>query len=169
MRLENNGVNSQSSNNHATNGATPLKSGLENHSNGTAPSVRNGTGKLEAGSTASSFTMLAPPTPRPDYFGHDREEVTRILIQALVDLGYHKAATLLEEESEYTLESPRVSDFRRAILRGEWGRAEQLLYGMDIHQDADFNVSVTSDYSPNKEEIAVAWNLFSYGLRCCQC
>ncbi|KAI5780824.1 WD40 domain-containing protein [Geopyxis carbonaria] len=148
MRLDNNGVtsNSQSSaapgnvHNGLVSNGTPLKSATsEAHSNGNKGGRNGMAGKQEAGgSTASSFSMVAS-TPKSDYFGHDREEVTRILIQALVDNGYHKAATTLEEESEYTLESPYVSDFRQSVLRGEWGKAEHLLCGMEIHQDADFN------------------------------
>jgi hypothetical protein len=139
MRLENNGVTSNSQSSAApgvgtsSNGAISslLKSaGLETHSNGTS-AVRNGAaGKLEVGGSK----------PKGDYFGHNREEVTRILIQALVDLGYQKTATTLEDESEYTLESSYVSNFRQAVLKGDWNNAEKRLEGMEIHQDADINV-----------------------------
>lgn len=116
-----------------------LKAGAsETHSNGTA--VRNGTGKLDVGGLGSARYGVA--APQADYFGHDREEVTRILIQALVDLGYHQAASMLEDESAYTLESPYVSNFRHAVLEGDWNTAERLLEGMEIHQDADINVSL---------------------------
>jgi hypothetical protein len=148
MRLENNGVTSNSQSSTApganglagSNGASPslLKSAAsETYSNGSA--VRNGTsGKLDDGGMDYGVEV-----PRSDYFGHDREEVTRILIQALVDLGYHKAANTLEDESDYTLESPYVSSFRHAVLKGDWNNAEKLLEGMEIHQDADINVSFT--------------------------
>ncbi|TGO26526.1 hypothetical protein BPAE_0057g00020 [Botrytis paeoniae] len=63
------------------------------------------------------------------YFGHDREEVTRILIQALTDLGYNGAAARLSQESGYDLESPIVAAFRYAVLQGEWTEAEELLFG----------------------------------------
>lgn len=116
-----------------------LKAGApETHSNGTA--VRNGTGKLDVGGPGSARYGLA--ASQADYFGHDREEVTRILIQALVDLGYHRARSTLEDESDYTLERPYVSDFRHAVLKGDWKTAEELLGGMEIHQDADNNVSL---------------------------
>ncbi|PQE22834.1 wd domain-containing protein [Rutstroemia sp. NJR-2017a BBW] len=67
--------------------------------------------------------------PKPSYFGHDREEVTRILIQALTDLGYNGAAGTLSQESGYDLESPTVAAFRNAVLQGEWTEAEELLFG----------------------------------------
>lgn len=101
--------------------------------------VQNGSSSLGNSTAASSFAMLPPPVPTPDYFGHDRKEVTRILIQSLWDLGYTKAAAQLEEDSEYTLEAPEVSHFRRAILNGEWTKAEKLLYSLELNKDADIN------------------------------
>lgn len=112
--------------------------------NSTDPSARNGSGKLEGDSAASSFTMMAPPAPTSDYFGHNREEVTRILIQSLYDLGYQAAAEQLERDSEYTLEAPEVSRFRQAVLNGNWNKAEKLLFRLDIIKDADVNVSTAS-------------------------
>lgn len=112
--------------------------------NGVSKEV-NGNGAQNWGSSrgnstaASSFAMLPPPVPTSDYFGHDRKEVTRILIQALWDLGYTKSAAQLEEDSDYTLEAPQVSQFRRAILNGEWSRAEKLLYSLEINKDEDIN------------------------------
>lgn len=64
-----------------------------------------------------------------DYFGHDREEVSRLLIQALSDLGYNASAEKLVQESGFDLESPTVAAFRNAVLRGEWADAEELLFG----------------------------------------
>ncbi|KFY48133.1 hypothetical protein V495_01585 [Pseudogymnoascus sp. VKM F-4514 (FW-929)] len=63
------------------------------------------------------------------YFGHDREEVSRLLIQALSDLGYSSSADALVQESGYDLESPTVAAFRNAVLQGEWADAELLLFG----------------------------------------
>ncbi|KAI5838083.1 WD40-repeat-containing domain protein, partial [Morchella snyderi] len=135
MRIENNTVSSQSA---SGNGATsPVRSVEVNGNRST--SVRNGSSKHDGESNSSSFTMLAPPTPKPSYFGHDREEITRIAIQSLVDLGYHRAARVLEEESEYTLESQEVSDFRNAVLKGEWTKAEVLLFGLEIDSNHDVN------------------------------
>nr|CDP26178.1 Putative WD repeat-containing protein 26 [Podospora anserina S mat+] len=65
----------------------------------------------------------------PDYFGHDREEVTRILIQALDDLGYADAAQIVSQQSGYEVESPNVAAFRAAVLEGRWDNAESLLWG----------------------------------------
>jgi hypothetical protein len=67
--------------------------------------------------------------PAPAYYGHDREEVTRILLQALLDLGYREAAESVSRESGYELESPTVAAFREAVLGGDWKQAEDLLFG----------------------------------------
>lgn len=67
--------------------------------------------------------------PTTSYFGHDREEVTRILIQALSDLGHRAAAESVSRDSGYELESPTVAAFRSAVIDGSWDEAEKLLFG----------------------------------------
>ena len=102
-------------------GATPLhKAAVSNSSNGMrkSPVATNG----------SASTNGHGSKPRLPYFGHDREEVTRILIQALTDLGYNGAAAGLSQESGFELESPVVAAFRNAVLQGEWAEAEELLF-----------------------------------------
>ncbi|KAK4171876.1 WD40-repeat-containing domain protein [Triangularia setosa] len=76
-----------------------------------------------------SSVHLRGGAPPPDYFGHNREEITRILIQALDDLGYSSAAQIVSQQSGYEVESPDVAAFRAAVLEGKWDRAEQLLWG----------------------------------------
>jgi hypothetical protein len=73
---------------------------------------------------ASSVGLLPDP-----YANHDREETTRLLIQALNDLGYHAAADSVGEASGFQVETPVVVAFRQAVLEGSWGRAEELLCG----------------------------------------
>lgn len=63
----------------------------------------------------------------PTFYGHDREEVARILIQGLHDLGYDQAAEKLSVESGFDLETRYASAFRQAILAGDWAKAEALL------------------------------------------
>ena len=113
---------------HASNGSqtpglpkTPFSNGTNGHSsaNGTSSSHQNG--------FASSISRTQTPT----FFGHDREEVTRLLIQGLGDLGYHGAADRLSQESGYEVESPAVAAFRHAVLQGEWSEAEHLLFGSE--------------------------------------
>lgn len=110
-------------------GASPLhKAALSNSTNGTrrASQAKNGSTHGNGGlHHKSPFEQI----PKSTYFGHDREEVTRIIIQSLTDMGYEKAAEILTLESRYELESPAVSAFRNAVLRGEWAEAEDLLFG----------------------------------------
>lgn len=67
------------------------------------------------------------------FFGHNREEVTRILIQSLTDLGYHGAADALCKESGFQLEGPTVASFRSSVLIGDWDTAEEILFGTNTH------------------------------------
>ncbi|KAJ6155815.1 hypothetical protein N7470_006381 [Penicillium chermesinum] len=95
------------------NGSTQRKAGLNGQSasaNGDAHA--NGSGKALASST---------------YYGHNREEVTRILIQSLYELGYSGSASALSAESGYQLETAGVATFRNAVLDGRWADAEQIL------------------------------------------
>ncbi|KAL8866612.1 MAG: hypothetical protein Q9174_006197 [Haloplaca sp. 1 TL-2023] len=95
--------------------------GTNGHSatNGTPSPPKNGVSSSLARSSAHSF------------YGHDREEVTRLLIQGLDDLGYHGAANKLSQESGYEVESPTVAHFRHAVLQGDWTQAESLLFGSE--------------------------------------
>ncbi|EXJ92255.1 hypothetical protein A1O3_00805 [Capronia epimyces CBS 606.96] len=129
------------SNGHTTssNGSTPRKPAhaainghASNNFSGSSPSLKNG-----------AVRRLSPVQP-PTYRGHDREEVVRILIQGLLDMGYSNAASVLSTESGYELESPPVAAFRSAILQGVWSEAEGILLGSrrydhseDSHGDDD--------------------------------
>lgn len=142
MRQENGNTSSQSTLPNTIGGLSSRNGASRNgvskaNGNGSEASGRNGFGKQEGD---SSFAMLSSPVPSSDYFGHDREEVTRILMQSLWDLGYPRAAIQLEEDSEYTLEAPEVSEFRQSVLKGEWNKAEKLLFSLDIDKNADVNV-----------------------------
>lgn len=87
------------------------------HMNGTNGNLSNGNSKR--------FSPVRSAT----YRGHKREEVVRILIQGLLDMGYSQAANVLSTESEYELESPSVAAFRGAVLEGVWSEAEAILLG----------------------------------------
>ncbi|KAJ5469884.1 hypothetical protein N7530_007241 [Penicillium desertorum] len=67
------------------------------------------------------------PSRSSTYYGHNREEVTRILIQSLYELGYNGSASLLSSESGYELETSGVATFRSAVLGGRWLEAERIL------------------------------------------
>jgi hypothetical protein len=111
------------------------------YTNGTAKSpghkIANGDShpRSENNGTYANGSYDASRNARPtDFFGHDREEVTRILIQSLTDLGYDGSARALSKESGYQLEGPTVASFRNAVLEGDWAEAEELLFGTN-HND----------------------------------
>lgn len=121
MRLEHDHQEQQrghpSANGSSQNGSSP-------HTNGSARSGEtNGYHSNGYGSA-----VAANNTP---FYGHDREQVTRILLQSLSDLGYQGAAGQLSRESGYELEIPAVAAFRSAVQLGEWDEAEQLLFGSE--------------------------------------
>ncbi|THC90878.1 hypothetical protein EYZ11_009658 [Aspergillus tanneri] len=116
------GISSTNGPSQASNGsiASPSqKSGLSHALNGQA-SYAPSNGELQTNGSQK-------PSNTSSYFGHDREEVTRILIQSLFELGYHGSASLLSKESGYQLESPGVTIFRSAVLDGRWSEAERIL------------------------------------------
>ncbi|KAF2105662.1 WD repeat-containing protein 26 [Lophiotrema nucula] len=117
----------------------------QSYTNGSArsPGPRSSLGKVANGDshvktesngsyTNGSSVTNGRPVPTT-FLGHDREEVTRILIQSLTDLGYHGAAGQLSKESGHQLEGPTVASFRSAVLKGDWAEAEELLFGTNYY------------------------------------
>ncbi|KAL1916136.1 uncharacterized protein VTP21DRAFT_6140 [Calcarisporiella thermophila] len=95
------------------------------------PSALNGTPSL---STATPSKSLAS-TPTPTSAGlltklgragelFKTEEMVRLMVQALRDLGLNQSATQLEAESGVSLETPAVSTFKRFVLSGDWDDVE---------------------------------------------
>ena len=124
--------NRTSTNGSSHNGSSP-------HTNGS--SVKNGAvwdadGFQEHNGAAHA---VSPPHDNTPFYGHDREEVTRILVQSLADLGYRHTAGQLTRESGYEPEMPSVAAFRAAVLRGAWEEAEALLLGIAERNGVDRN------------------------------
>ncbi|EPS34943.1 hypothetical protein PDE_09908 [Penicillium oxalicum 114-2] len=96
--------------------------------------------------------------PLGSYFGHNREEVTRILIQSLHELGYDSAASVLSSESGYQLETPGVATFRSAVLNGQWSEAERILVrsfrNMGVEEEekgaSEENILLAEDVNQNE-------------------
>ncbi|KAK5164652.1 uncharacterized protein LTR77_009858 [Saxophila tyrrhenica] len=113
----------------STNGSS--QNGSSPHTNG---ATKNGVAaEMETNGyhgTNGTMTVGGQQNTSP-FYGHDREEVTRILLQSLNDLGYHGAAKQLSSDSGFELEIPSVAAFRRAVLEGEWEEAEVLLLGQE--------------------------------------
>ncbi|PTB62895.1 WD40 repeat-like protein [Trichoderma citrinoviride] len=97
----------------------------------------NGSRKAGVVTNGSSNGDKRSASQPATYFGHSREEVTRILIQALKDMGYQAAADSVSQESGYSLESPTVAAFRSAVLAGAWAEAEELLRGATVAEEND--------------------------------
>lgn len=107
-----------STNGSSHNGSSPLTNG----------SVKSETNGYHTNGHSDNAIKVQNKEP---FFGHDREEVTRILLQSLSDLGYQGAAEQLSRESGFQLEIASVAAFRTAVLSGEWEEAESLLFGTD--------------------------------------
>ena len=119
------------------NSSNATSNGARSHLNGSPLSTMHKAGASKSmnghSATANGFPTYTNGSVirgKPlNFYGHDREEVTRLLIQGLGDLGYHEAANRLSQESGYEVESPSVAAFRHAVLQGEWSEAESLLFG----------------------------------------
>lgn len=123
---------SKSSNGHpsVSNGSpdSARKSAIASSLNGHASSTSHTNG---TNGVSKRSTPVWPST----YRGHNREEVTRILIQGIRDLGYEDTAQSLSRESGFELESAAVSAFRDAVLDGQWSEAEAILIGSRLPGD----------------------------------
>ena len=93
------------------------------------------------GSQASHSNGTRGDSLGGDFYGHKRDEVTRLLIQALGDLGYNESSDLLQRESGFELESSLVSAFRDSIARGDWSKAESLLFGQESVNEGGVRIS----------------------------
>ncbi len=125
--------------------ATTSSNDTQHHANGTAPTAQkngistatNGHSSPTNGTTShrNGFSTSVARKQTSTFYGHDREEVTRLLIQGLGDLGYDSSAHRLSQESGFEVESPSVAAFRDAISQGRWSEAESLLFGVDSEAD----------------------------------
>ena len=128
---------------HKANGSSPptQKNGISSSTNGHS-SPTNG----HSSPHQNGFSTSIASSKSSSFYGHDREEVTRLLIQGLGDLGYHSAANRLSQESGYEVESAAVAALRSAILQGQWPEAESLLFGWDSEADGG-GVSISNGHS----------------------
>lgn len=150
MRLDNNDTSkhSRSPSHTYTNGSSRSsgpKSPLGRYSNGDSRCIAESNGTYTNGSSAANGSLV-PAT----FYGHDREEITRILIQSLTDLGYHGAAGTLCKESGFQLEGPTVASFRNSVLNGDWQEAEDLLFGTNVYDGGGVGLDDTFSKSWSK-------------------
>lgn len=116
----------------ASNGKSkPVSNGVTAQSRAALSKATNGTSKgpYTNGSASTNGHSSTSKTRSSTYLGHSREEVSRLIIQALQDLGYTSSAANLVQESGFELEAPVVAAFRQAVMQGSWVLAESLLFG----------------------------------------
>jgi hypothetical protein len=158
MRLDNNDASKRSRSPSQTyaNGSSrssELRSPRAKTSNGDAHTRTESNGSYTNGGPVANGNAVSPT-----FYGHDREEVTRILIQSLTDLGYHGAAGMLCKESGFQLEGPTVASFRSSVLNGDWAEAEELLFGSNTYDgggvglDASYGKSWTKSHSRSNSQ-----------------
>ncbi|KAJ3161331.1 hypothetical protein HDU86_007113 [Geranomyces michiganensis] len=124
-----------------------LDSGLESHSSVAAVDVSgalqidmkiNSTEAGGAGGCIANGHSGASngATPTPSRVKTQREEeLVRLMVQSLQDMGLSDTAKALQRESGRSLESPVVSEFREAVLSGKWDVVTRLLPSLDIDDD----------------------------------
>ncbi|CCH46459.1 putative WD repeat-containing protein [Wickerhamomyces ciferrii] len=66
------------------------------------------------------------------YPGIDKNELTRLIIQSLSDLGYNRSSQLLKTESGLELDSPIINNFIAYIKNGEFNQAEMLIDNLNL-------------------------------------
>jgi len=65
-----------------------------------------------------------------------KEELTRLLVQALKSLGYTKSATTLQEESNTKLEENLIHNFRENLMQGKWTEVVELLPNLGLSTES---------------------------------
>eukprot|EP00053_Salpingoeca_punica_P012525 m.112197 g.112197 ORF g.112197 m.112197 type:complete len:593 (-) comp15970_c4_seq1:600-2378(-) len=73
----------------------------------------------------------------PAYGSYDRSDLTRLIAQALSDLGYPSIAKSLEKESGVSVELPIIEQIRSACLKGEWDQLDRFIDTLDIPNPED--------------------------------
>lgn len=164
MRLDNNDSSKPpSSPSHSyTNGSSRSsgpRSPLGKVANGDSHTRSESNGSYTNGASVANGNSM-PST----FYGHDREEVTRILIQSLTDLGYHSAAGALCKESGFQLEGPTVASFRSSVLTGDWNEAEELLFGTSTYEGGGIGLDSSYNSKPWGKSRSRPTSQYSGGL-----
>jgi len=66
------------------------------------------------------------------------EEIIRLMLQTMTDLGYKQSVQNLQSESGLQLEDSDVTVFRSAVLSGDWKLAEDTLPNLEFQSPSDF-------------------------------
>jgi len=94
-------------------------------------------GKLSGGSgsntSASSFNAESITQLFPQI---DKNELTRLIIQSLSDLGFENSSKALKNESGLELDSPIINSFVAFIKDGDFEQAEQIIDELNLVDDS---------------------------------
>ncbi|KAL8448544.1 hypothetical protein Emed_003724 [Eimeria media] len=77
------------------------------------------------------FTPLATEMGKT-WRGFDKEEVLRLILQTLEEMGYRSVAASLEEASKVELLKPDVRMLKRSVLTAEWQEAGRALVRLPL-------------------------------------
>lgn len=80
----------------------------------------------------SSKRRIRPGQSQAKRMPIQREEIVRIMLQGLRDMGYEQAADVLEAESGFQLSGRAASDFEAAVLGGRWSEAIELFSQLGV-------------------------------------
>jgi len=87
---------------------------------------------VESSSSRSSALRQGDTLVTPSGYSIEKEEMIRVMIQSLKDMGCTRSADVLEEESGITLELPCVKSFRNGVVSGDWKLVRDLLPKMKL-------------------------------------
>lgn len=99
--------------------------------------TKNGVGAVGSNGVSLESERTSGNSSSQFYCGHDKNEVSRLLMQALSDLGHSDIASALEKKTGLAIELPVVSQFRSAIINGDWDLSESLLKQIKLRPNID--------------------------------
>lgn len=93
-------------------------------SNGTSATSSNSAATFNAESISQLFPEI------------DNNELTRLIIQSLSDLGFEKSSQTLKAESGLELDSPIINNFIAYIKDGDFQQAEEIIDDLNLVDDS---------------------------------
>ncbi|CAM9020003.1 unnamed protein product [Wickerhamomyces anomalus] len=93
-------------------------------SNGTSATSSNSAATFNAESISQLFPEI------------DKNELTRLIIQSLSDLGFEKSSQTLKAESGLELDSPIINNFIAYIKDGDFQQAEEIIDDLNLVDDS---------------------------------
>jgi len=63
----------------------------------------------------------------------DNNELVRLIMQSLWELGYSKSCEVLQEEAGVLLQSPAISNFQKGVLQWNWALVETTIADLELN------------------------------------